>query len=436
MFVLLYLLTHLTRLFVIVLKLFGRNGTALPGLWVERYMPSLIKYYAKQYKKIILITGTNGKTTTQHALASILHDAKIPFVSNASGSNMLRGIAATLLLAGPQSGNKAIFLCEVEEGTMPRLTKQVRADIIVITNLYRDQLDAYGELHTTARYINEACKQSSHAKLVVNGDDPQLVSLGKDLTHHLITYGVATEYRKTFAYEGESQDSKKHVQATHIQINQDLTSLIEVDERIESKNTLHTQIRFQPPGIYNVYNALAAYTVGRLIDIEPARLATSIQMVTPPFGRGEKIQVLTQGHVVTFHLFLVKNPAGFGQVWQLVQRVPDTHLIMGLNDQIADGRDVSWIWDIDLERYYDQASSVQSLLFTGRRAMDMALRYKYAGITTPDTTIEPDIEKAIDHVISESKESRQYTLLLTYTAMNHVRDVLSEYSPITSYLST
>ena len=436
MFSLLYLLTYLTRLFVVVLKLFGNNGTALPGLWVERYMPSLIKYYAKQYKKVILITGTNGKTTTQHALASILRDAKIPFVSNASGSNMLRGIAATLLLAGPQRSRKAVFLCEVEEGTMPRLTKQVRADIIVITNLYRDQLDAYGELHTTARYINEACKQSAHAKLVVNGDDPQLVSLVKDLTHHLITYGVATEHRKTFAYEGESQDSKKHVQATHIQINQDLTSFIEVDDCIESKNTLHTQIKFQPPGIYNVYNALAAYTVGRLIDIQPARLAASIQTVTPPFGRGEKIQVLTQGHVVTFHLFLVKNPAGFGQVWQLVQRVPDARLIVGLNDQVADGRDVSWIWDIDLERYYDQTATIKSLLFTGRRALDMALRYKYAEITSFDTTIETDIEKAIDRVISASKESVQYTLLVTYTAMNHVRHVLSEYSPISSYSST
>jgi hypothetical protein len=111
-------------------------------------------------------------------------------------------------------------------------------------------------------------------------------------------------------------------------------------------------------------------------------------------------------------------------------------LIVGLNDQVADGRDVSWIWDIDLERYYNQSSTIKSLLFTGRRALDMALRYKYAEITSSDTTIEPDIEKAIDRVISTSKESVQYTLLVTYTAMNHVRHVLSEYSPISSYSST
>lgn len=436
MLIILYALTHLTRFFVLALKLFGRSGTALPGLWVERYMPSLTRHYAKRYKKIILVTGTNGKTTTQHALASILRDAKIPFVSNASGSNMLRGIAATLLLAGPQSGKNAVFLCEVEEGTMPRLTKQVHADIIVLTNLYRDQLDAYGELHTTARYIKEACKLSTHAKLVVNGDDPQLVSLVKDLTHHLVTYGVAPEYRNTFAYEGESTDSKKNIQATYIQVKQDLTSLIEVDERVESKNTLHTQIKFQPPGIYNVYNALAAYTVGRLLDIDSSRIVTSLQTVSPPFGRGEKIQVLNRGCLITFHLFLVKNPAGFGQVWQLVQRVSGARLIIGLNDQVADGRDVSWVWDIDLERYYDQTTPIKSLLFTGRRAMDMALRYKYAEITSTDTTIEPDIEKAIDRIISASKESMQYTVLVTYTAMNEVRRILSAHSPITSYTSS
>lgn len=436
MLVLLYSLTYFTRFFVALLKLCGKNGTALPGLWVERYMPSLIKHYANKYKKIILITGTNGKTTTQHALATILRDAKIPYVSNASGSNMLRGIAATLLLAGPQNGKKSIFLCEVEEGTMPRLTKQLRADIIVITNLYRDQLDAYGELHTTARYINEACKQSPHAKLVVNGDDPQLVALIKDLAHHLVTYGVATEYRNTFAYEGESQDSKKQVHASKIHIKSDLSSLIDIADQIERKDVRQEQIKFQPPGIYNVYNALAAYTVGRLLGIDSANLSSSIQTVTAPFGRGEKIQVLTQGHVVTFHIFLVKNPAGFGQVWQLLQQVPDARLIVGLNDQVADGRDVSWIWDIDLERYYTKTSTIQSLLFTGRRAADMALRFKYADITTKDTMIDPDIGKTIDRVIAESTESRQYTVLATYTAMNHMRHVLSEYSPITSYSST
>ncbi len=433
MIVLLYLLTGITRIFVWLLQLVGKSGTSLPGLWVERFVPALIGQYARRYNHIIFITGTNGKTTTQHTLETILVGSGYTIVNNASGSNMLRGIASTLMRAGP-IGHKRILLLEVEEGTMPRLALYVKADIIIITNLFRDQLDAYGELHTTSRYIRSACELCPRATIIINGDDPLVTNLVHGLPHRIVTYGIAPEYRSSLSYEGEVKETPKTVHARLIEINADLSSLITCDDRIDGTGS-ECLIHFQPPGIYNAYNALAAYSAGRLFHLTHRALITAIEQVKPPYGRGEKITFLYQGNPRSFHIFLVKNPAGFGQVWQLIQRVPDQNLIIGLNDQIADGRDVSWIWDVDLEKALSRASKIHSIYFTGRRAHDMAVRFKYAEITVSHTYIQPDITRCIESCISDPAGSQDYTLLLTYTAMNHVRQVLSKYSSIRSYSS-
>ena len=434
MIVLLYLLTGITRIFVWLLKLVGKNGTSLPGLWVERYAPALIGYYGRRYTHTVLITGTNGKTTTQHALETILTEAGYRVVNNASGSNMLRGIASALMQAGP-AHHKSMLLLEVEEGTMPRLTRHLKADVIVITNLFRDQLDAYGELHTTARYIRTACEHCPNATLVINSDDPLVTDLVHSLSHRIVTYGIAPEYRTSIPYEGEVRNSPKTVHARLIEIGIDLSSLITCDDHIDDKGS-ECLIHFQPPGIYNVYNALAAYSVGRLLHLSHRAIINAIELVKPPYGRGEKIEFSHHGTSFTFHIFLVKNPAGFGQVWQLIRQIPDQDLIIGLNDQIADGRDVSWIWDIDLEKSLPGAPNINSICFTGRRAFDMATRFKYAEISSSETSIKPDIAQCIESCISNPHTSGKFTLLLTYTAMNQVRHVLSKYSDIRSYSSS
>lgn len=434
MIVLLYLLTGITRIFVSLLKLVGKNGTALPGLWVERYAPALIGHYAQRYTHTVLITGTNGKTTTQHTLEAILTEAGYRVVNNASGSNMLRGIASTLMQAGP-ARHKSTLLLEVEEGTMPRLTRHLKADVIVITNLFRDQLDAYGELHTTARYIRTACEHCPVATLVINGDDPLVTDLVKGLPHRIVTYGIAPEYRTSIPYEGESRNITMTVRARRIEIDIDLSSLITCDDHIDDKGS-ECLIHFQPPGIYNVYNALAAYSVGRLFHLSHRAIINAAELVKPPYGRGEKVEFQHKGKTFLFHIFLVKNPAGFGQVWQLIRQIPEQDLIIGLNDQIADGRDVSWIWDIDLERDIPGAPSIHSICFTGRRAFDMATRFKYAEIDASQKNILPDVTECIEECISNLNTSGKFTLLLTYTAMNQVRHALSKYSSIRSYSST
>ncbi|MEI6326997.1 MAG: MurT ligase domain-containing protein [Candidatus Roizmanbacteria bacterium] len=434
MIVLLYLFTVTTRLAVWVLRRIGKNGTALPGLWVERYAPGLIGQFARRYSHTILITGTNGKTTTQHALGAILGESGYQVVHNASGSNMLRGIATTLMHAGPPH-HKSVLLLEVEEGTMPRLTRHLQADVIVITNLFRDQLDAYGELHTTSRYIRTACERCPDATLLINGDDPLVVDLVRALPHRLVTYGIAPSYRTSMPYEGSVIESPKTVGARLIEIGADLSSVITCDDLIDGKGS-ECLIHFQPPGIYNVYNALAAYSVGRLFHLSHRAIINAIEQVRAPYGRGEKVEFLHDGKPLSFHIFLVKNPAGFGQVWQLIRQISDQNLIIGLNDQIADGRDVSWIWDIDLEKSLPGAPSIHSIHFTGHRSYDMATRFKYAEIRSSQTMIEPDITRCIDSCISNPTQSGQYTVLVTYTAMNHVRHVLSKYTSIRSYSST
>jgi UDP-N-acetylmuramyl tripeptide synthase len=250
-----------------------------------------------------------------------------------------------------------------------------------------------------------------------------------------VTYGIAPEYRTSIPYEGEVQNSPKTVHARLIEIGIDLSSVITCDDRIDDKGS-ECLIHFQPPGIYNVYNALAAYAVGRLLHLSHRAIINAIELVKPPYGRGEKIEFQHQGKTFSFHTFLVKNPAGFGQVWQLIRQISDQDLIIGLNDQIADGRDVSWIWDIDLEKSLPGGPNINSICFTGRRAYDMALRFKYAEITSSQKNIEPDIAQCIESCISNPHTSGKFTLLLTYTAMNQVRHVLSKYSDIRSYSSS
>ncbi len=175
--------------FVGVLRFLGFGGTALPGIWVEKYYPALISQYAKYYKKVIFITGTNGKTTVQFALGKVLESAGYKVTGNFSGSNMLRGIATTLLAGGiPHEDTNSMLLCEVEEATMPKLTKYIHPDMIIVTNMYRDQLDAYGELDKTAEYIKNACQNSPDALLILNSDDPIITTLSAGLPHKKVMY--------------------------------------------------------------------------------------------------------------------------------------------------------------------------------------------------------------------------------------------------------
>lgn len=425
--ILLILLSLLINSAIWILNRFGFGGTALPGLGVEKYVPGFVRLYAKYYDKVIFITGTNGKTTTQLALGNILDQAGTRIVSNSSGSNMFRGIASTLLSSGvPFWGRslKSILLCEVEEATMPVITKYIQPDYIVITNLFRDQLDAYGELDKTAEYIRLACTNCPKATIIANTDDPQVTPIIQSLANPQMSFSLGV-YAQDFPYEGKQSASTKRADfvVENIIVNDDLSTRSKISD---SSSNSQFDLSFTPPGIYNVYNALAAYTTASKMGINHKQIVEGICSTKSPFGRGEIIQIPKQDGDLLIHIILVKNPAGFSKVWEMVsQLTKPIDIVLGLNDNIADGKDVSWIWDIAFEKS-SPLNSIRNVHFTGTRAQDMALRFKYADINVMNKYISNDIGKCLTDVIQKGDVNRHCYMLLTYTTTNEMRDALSK----------
>jgi UDP-N-acetylmuramyl tripeptide synthase len=187
--------------------------------------------------------------------------------------------------------------------------------------------------------------------------------------------------------------------------------------------------------MYNVYNALAVYTVAQGFGIQDDKIISTLANVQPPFGRGEFVSFRKDGKLHTFQIFLVKNPAGYSQVWEMLRQIKTPfNLILGLNDNIADGRDVSWIWDIELAPFA-HSDTVQLVSFTGKRAYDMALRLKYAEIAATSQNTTPDISASLENILQRSTDGRHTFVLMTYTAMNQFRTVLGQYVTLLPYTS-
>jgi UDP-N-acetylmuramyl tripeptide synthase len=306
--------------------------------------------------------------------------------------------------------------------------------------MYRDQLDAYGELDKTAEYIKNACQNSPDALLILNSDDPIITTLSAGLPHKKVTYSLGG-YAKQFQYEGsfsasavllQTQDDKHRpdIVAKSIAVNDDLST----ETQIESRGKM-ISIHFTPPGMYNVYNALAAYTASQELGVKEESVISALATVQPPFGRGEIVTFQKDGKTVTFQIFLVKNPAGYSQVWDMLRQIKTPfNLILGLNDNIADGRDVSWIWDIELTPF-SRPDTLQLISFTGKRAYDMALRLKYAEIGATSQSTIPDIPTSLENMIQKSTDGRHTFVLMTYTAMNRFRSALGNYVTLSPYTS-
>lgn len=395
-------------------KLFGRgSGTALPGLIIERYYPQLFQKFTDQLDQVILITGTNGKTTTRAILNEILNSADIHYITNQSGSNMSRGLLSAMIsrsnIFGKLNSKFAVF--EVEEATLPKIILNIQPSILIVTNLFRDQLDAYGEVNKTREYIRDAIEQMPETQLVLNADDPLVSTLNKDLPNTAQFFGLPEKYRQEFLYEHESKETapEKVLRPEILKVNEDLSSKFVI-----GKNEYNLSV----PGIYHIYNALAAIQTTSILGINPEGVKEGITNFQPAFGRGEKIEYKGK----TFQIFLVKNPAGLTLTLHLLSQLRNIKILFILNDRIADGRDVSWIWDADIELISEV--NPQIIVASGIRAKDMGLRIKYAGV---ESIIESDIRKAIDKIIvneNSNDDKKPIYVLPTYTAMNEFRKIL------------
>lgn len=422
------MIVALIKLLTFFLRRFtSYSATALPGLLIEKYFPATASKLFSQLDQVVVVTGTNGKTTTVHMISELLRQNGMPFITNRSGSNMTRGLLSTLVDQSNWRGviSTKLAVLEVEEATLPRLVKHLKPQTIVVTNIYRDQLDAYGEIDKTFEYLATAIKESNNSNLVLNGDDERVLKLSEFSKGKKSLISFEESYLRLIKSENRSPVLRKEDSHIITGIRTDGDSLSNTFEIRQGKNTLSV---FEPiPGAFNCFSATAALLafasiVGRDLFLLSSKYDIDFGKLRPAFGRGE---ILEHGDT-RYQIFLGKNPAGLSlNLHLLAQAKAGEAILLILNDNTADGRDVSWIWDVDLSALKSILSGSEGpqktkIFVAGTRGLDMALRLKYEGIR--EVRIFKDIGEAIREIGREKFE--KVYVLPTYTAMLDFRKAL------------
>jgi UDP-N-acetylmuramyl tripeptide synthase len=426
------------RVSAALLRVAGRGATTLPGRILIAIDPDAISERAAKLENgSIVVSATNGKTTTCSILASILRaDGERP-VHNRAGANMAGGIASTLL---DQEGDVGLF--EVDEFWLEGLVGQLRPRALVLGNLFRDQLDRYGELDTIIRRWAGVAGSDSVGRLVVNADDPSLAGIA-DGEGEVLYFGIedasagaaspqhaseqvrcprcgsSLEYGAWYVgHLGDYRCSGCSWARPHPQVSAAKVEVLGL-AGCRFELTLGDQvadISIPLPGLYNVYNAVAAAAGAMATGIEPEVIVAGLEELSPVFGRAETVDV--SGRECS--ILLVKNPAGANEVMRTVALEEGRHdMLFVLNDLIADGRDVSWIWDADFEALVPR---VATAVCSGTRAVEMALRLKYAGVPDSTLTVVDDLPSAL--AVAAGGEGDRLLAFPTYTAMLELREHL------------
>ena len=417
------------------------GGTTVPGKVLASLDPDLLDRLARRLPLgSAIVSATNGKTTTAAMVAGILERAGARLVHNRAGANMAGGVA-TALMDAPRDGDTGLF--EVDEFWLGQVVDELQPRALLLANLFRDQLDRYGELDTIAdRWAAVAARTS--AALVLNADDPTVADLGRragatyfgvqddamalaemqhasDATH---CRRCGAPYRYDAVYMG-------HLGRYHC----DTCGATRPDPQVSAHDivleglhgarfTLHTPVGARTialplPGLYNVYNALGAAALALALGATLDHVDAGLHAVSPAFGRAETLRIADRD----MSILLVKNPAGANEVLRTLKLEAEAtegiDLWVALNDRIADGRDVSWVWDADFEVL---APHVRRATCSGTRAAEMALRLKYAGVPVDRIAVEPDLGAGLDRALGDG-DGRLFALP-TYTAMLALRDLL------------
>ena len=424
----------------------GRSGgTTAPGRLLLRLSPDALQRMSAELESgSLLLSATNGKTTTAAMIAAALERDGRPVVHNRAGSNMAWGVATALLDAGDEPGQLGLF--EVDEAWLPRVARDVPPRLLLLANLFRDQLDRYGELELLAdRWSATVAELDGRAGFVLNADDPLVADLGrerKDVTYfgleddtqalpglqhaadskHCRNCGAPYVYDAVYlGHLGRyrcpncgRERPRPQVAATRVRLEGMKGSEVEL-------RTPEGELAFRLPlpGLYNVYNAVAATATALGLGVPLSTVGDALAGFGGAFGRVETIPV--EGRLLS--ILLIKNPAGANEVLRtLTLEDGELDLWLGLNDRIADGRDVSWIWDADFEVL---AGRVRRATCSGTRAEEMALRLKYAGLEPADIAVDRDVAASMDAAVRDATGERVYALP-TYTALLELRDLLAQ----------
>jgi lipid II isoglutaminyl synthase (glutamine-hydrolysing) len=429
----------------------GRGGgTTLPGRMLLRMAPdALSRLGSRLHEGTTIVSATNGKTTTASMIAAALRTAGREPVHNRAGSNMTWGVATALL---EQRGSEGLF--EVDEAWVPRVVSELDPGLIVLANLFRDQLDRYGELeHLADEWAAVVAEREGRSGLVLNADDPLVADLGRDSElrrREGVTYFGIEDRRHALPELQHAHDAKHcrrcghpysyerafvghlgHYECPNCGADRpppDVAATeIELDGMRGSRVTVRTpdgeaRFRLPLPGLYNVYNALTALATATRLGIDLAEAARALEGMKAVFGRVETIEV--EGRPLS--ILLIKNPAGANEVLRTLmlegrENGGGLDLWLALNDRIADGRDVSWIWDADFELL---ASATRRVVCAGTRAPEMAVRLKYAGWPEERIVVTEGIAESLDAALQGGSDPLY--ALPTYTALLELRTLLAD----------
>ena len=430
-----------------VSRVLHRGGTAMPGRFALKVCPNLLSILSRDVKTVA-ITGTNGKTTSSRMVEQAFADAGLSYFANRSGANLISGITTEFVMNSTLGGKpkKEYAVIECDEAAARRTFGQLRPKVVMVTNLFRDQLDRYGEVTHTLDNIRLGIENSPNAVLALNADDSLCTSLAGTVKNRAVFYGVNTPiYRErvselsdapycirckheyvydyvTYGHLGKYHCSscgysrpEPEIAVTRIDVNDQEHS--EVVFRIGESEY---QAKISLPGGYNIYNACAAMVAGQLMGLDPSVTVKSLSSFACGFGRMEKFQI----DGVEVRMILIKNPAGCNQVLNFLTQIKEPFTFVAcLNDRTQDGRDVSWIWDVDFERLTAMGDQIVSIDVSGRRAEDMALRFKYAGFPTDRLRVNKDYLSLIQNAAALGKP---VYVMPTYTAMLALRSTISK----------
>lgn len=419
------------------LHTFRNGGSSLPGKLTLKLDPEILKQYAKDYD-LVVITGTNGKTLTTALTVRVLREKYPDVLTNPTGSNMIQGIVTTFIRA-PKPGKKGLAVLEVDEANVVKVCQYITPKVFVFTNLFRDQMDRYGEIYTTYAKILKGVKLAPHATIIANGDEQLFNS--KDLPNPVIYYGFNHEKKEKELRAPANTDGLLCPQCHHIlryhlrtyanlgdyfcphcgfhrpKLTYQVTKIV---NRTPNDSTFEIdghQYRIAIGGMYNIYNALAAYAVGRFFGVSHSQIKDAFESDERIFGRQERIQI--GDHDVT--LILVKNPVGLNQVLDMILTDPEPFSFACLlNANYADGIDTSWIWDGQFERL--KGHDIPQFMTGGERYKDISTRLMMAGIE--NMWKEPDLSKVIAKI--KQMPTKHVYVLATYTAVLQLRHQMAE----------
>lgn len=419
-------------------KIIGKKSSSSPGHYALKVCPSLVSELSKCVSKGIIVTcGTNGKTTTNNLIALALETKGYKVICNKLGANMLSGIATTLLQDMSIFGKlEADYAClEIDEAYTPIVFDYIKPDVMVVTNLFRDQLDRYGEIDITSDIIKRAIKKAPDVKLVLNGDDPLCVQFGLEENVKAFYFGISQQvleqvndtkegrfcpicgeeqHYNYYHYSQLGDFSCPHCGFKRPKIDFDVKDVLLGTPMKFTINGQSMEINYK--GFYNIYNLIAVYGALNVIGESTEDFASLLAGYKPQIGR---MQEYDMGKPVI--LSLSKNPAGFNQAIATVntdKRKKD--VIIAINDKANDGRDVSWLWDVDFDKIADE--NLNTLTTTGIRVYDISLRFKYADITVDYMT--HDMAEAVTRCLKT--DSEVVYVLVNYTALYSTESVLKK----------